>query len=116
MIATDSPNVLPKEEELQQQNELDEESKTSMIIRSILQKYRNLFVEKKKKKKTENMTQNVDKEYGVSRGIDFYRVANIINFDFPTDFDSYVHRVGRTARVDQKGLYLSRRQRLEIIN
>jgi ATP-dependent RNA helicase DDX56/DBP9 len=45
-----------------------------------------------------------DKEYGVSRGIDFYRVANIINFDFPMDFDSYVHRVGRTARVDQKGM------------
>jgi len=54
-------------------------------------------LEKKKK------TQKGDKEYGVSRGIDFHRVANIINFDFPTDFDSYVHRVGRTARIDQKG-------------
>lgn len=59
------------------------------------------FVEKKKK--TEAATRKGDKEYGVSRGIDFYRVANIINFDFPTDFDAYVHRVGRTARIDQKG-------------
>jgi superfamily II DNA/RNA helicase len=56
-----------------------------------------------KKKKTESINRKGDKEYGVSRGIDFYRVANIINFDFPMDFDSYVHRVGRTARVDQKG-------------
>ncbi|CAF4387974.1 unnamed protein product, partial [Adineta steineri] len=58
---------------------------------------------KKKKKKKEEVSRKGDKEYGVSRGIDFYRVANIINFDFPMDFDSYVHRVGRTARVDQKG-------------
>ena len=57
----------------------------------------------KKKKKAEAIIRKGDKEYGVSRGIDFYRVANIINFDFPIDFDSYVHRVGRTARVNQKG-------------
>ena len=57
----------------------------------------------KKKKATDNVNRKGDKEYGVSRGIDFYRVANIINFDFPMDFDAYVHRVGRTARVDQKG-------------
>ena len=33
------------------------------------------------------------KESGVSRGIDFQYVSNIINFDFPLDTDSYVHRV-----------------------
>ena len=60
-----------------------------------------------KKKKSDDIPRKGDKEYGVSRGIDFYRVANIINFDFPMDFDAYVHRVGRTARVDQKGLALS---------
>ena len=59
-----------------------------------------------KKKKGEINNRKGDKEYGVSRGIDFYRVANIINFDFPMDFDAYVHRVGRTARVDQKGMKL----------
>lgn len=58
----------------------------------------------KKKAKSDNLPRKSDKEYGVSRGIDFYRVANIINFDFPMDFDAYVHRVGRTARVDQKGI------------
>jgi len=36
-----------------------------------------------------------DKEYGVSRGVDFQNVSNVINFDFPKSVDSYVHRVGR---------------------
>mgnify|MGYP002224304754 CR=1 FL=1 len=39
-----------------------------------------------------------DKESGVARGIDFHFVSNIINFDFPPDVNSYIHRVGRTAR------------------
>ncbi|CAF0831864.1 unnamed protein product [Rotaria sp. Silwood1] len=91
MIATDAPNAVPVEQEEEEQTETEPEKESK----------------KKKKKKTENVTRKGDKEYGVSRGIDFYRVANIINFDFPMDFDAYVHRVGRTARVDQKGLALS---------
>nr|XP_058973440.1 probable ATP-dependent RNA helicase DDX56 [Pocillopora verrucosa] len=56
-------------------------------------------VKKKKRKK--------DKEYGVSRGVDFQGVENVINFDFPTAVDAYIHRVGRTARGDNDGTALS---------
>ncbi|XP_052098234.1 probable ATP-dependent RNA helicase DDX56 [Mytilus californianus] len=48
-----------------------------------------------------------DKEYGVSRGIDFQNVSNVINFDFPSTVDTYIHRVGRTARGDNQGTALS---------
>lgn len=49
----------------------------------------------------------VDKESGVARGIDFQHVSNVINFDFPLDVSSYVHRAGRTARGNNSGSVLS---------
>lgn len=54
-----------------------------------------------------NRQRNKDKESGVSRGIDFQFVSNIINFDFPLNVDSYIHRVGRTARGTNQGTALS---------
>ncbi|OWF41466.1 probable ATP-dependent RNA helicase DDX56 [Mizuhopecten yessoensis] len=48
-----------------------------------------------------------DREYGVSRGIDFQNVSNVVNFDFPETVDAYIHRVGRTARGDNQGTALS---------
>ena len=48
-----------------------------------------------------------DQESGVSRGIDFQFVSNVINFDFPRDVQAYIHRVGRTARGTAKGTALS---------
>ncbi|XP_035482559.1 probable ATP-dependent RNA helicase DDX56 [Scophthalmus maximus] len=64
-------------------------------------------VKGKKKKTTEGGGKAKDKEYGVSRGVDFQNVANVINFDFPTTVESYIHRVGRTARADNPGTALS---------
>uniref|UniRef100_A0A669CTF6 RNA helicase n=1 Tax=Oreochromis niloticus TaxID=8128 RepID=A0A669CTF6_ORENI len=50
----------------------------------------------KEKKKTQKKGGKAkDKEYGVSRGVDFQNVANVINFDFPKTVESYIHRVGR---------------------
>lgn len=40
-------------------------------------------------------TRKKDREYGVSRGIDFQNVSNVINFEFPKSVDAYIHRVGR---------------------
>lgn len=38
-----------------------------------------------------------------SRGLDIQNLGYVINYDVPTDVQSYVHRVGRTARAGQKG-------------
>lgn len=48
-----------------------------------------------------------DKEYGISRGIDFQNVACVLNFDLPTSNKSYTHRIGRTARAGKSGIALS---------
>ena len=63
--------------------------------------------EHKVDKDADNSKRVKDKESGVARGIDFQFVANVINFDFPPDPDSYIHRVGRTARGVQSGTALS---------
>ena len=41
------------------------------------------------------------------RGIDIERVNLVINYDFPVDRDSYLHRVGRAGRFGTKGLALN---------
>lgn len=64
----------------------------------------NTDVMKKKPKKKQN---SGSKEYSASRGIDFQDVDNVINFDFPTTSDSYIHRIGRTARGHNSGTALS---------
>ena len=48
-----------------------------------------------------------DKEYGISRGIDFQDVSCVLNFDLPTTSKSYIHRIGRTARAGKTGMALS---------
>ncbi|KAM4527504.1 putative ATP-dependent RNA helicase DDX56 [Odontesthes bonariensis] len=61
----------------------------------------------KKKKAPEKGRKVKDKEFGVTRGVDFQNISNVINFDFPTTVESYIHRVGRTARADNPGTALS---------
>ncbi len=39
----------------------------------------------------------------VSRGIDIDYLSNVINFDAPEDSETYVHRIGRTARAGREG-------------
>ena len=42
-----------------------------------------------------------------NRGIDLERVNIVINYDFPTEGDSYLHRVGRAGRFGTKGMAIS---------
>nr|KAG5690428.1 hypothetical protein BaRGS_026475 [Batillaria attramentaria] len=67
-----------------------------------------LLEDPKNKPNTKGKTsRKKDREYGVSRGIDFQNVSNVINFEFPATVDAYIHRVGRTARGDKQGTALS---------
>ena len=38
-----------------------------------------------------------------ARGLDVQRISHVINYDFPTDSESYVHRIGRTGRAGRDG-------------
>lgn len=42
-----------------------------------------------------------------SRGIDVTGITHVINYDIPIDPESYVHRIGRTARAGASGTALS---------
>ena len=43
----------------------------------------------------------------MSRGIDVKDINFVVNYDVPGDPEDYVHRVGRTARADTKGVALT---------
>ncbi|TCI95672.1 DEAD/DEAH box helicase [Aeromicrobium sp. IC_218] len=38
-----------------------------------------------------------------ARGLDVERISHVVNYDIPTDTESYVHRIGRTGRAGRKG-------------
>ncbi len=42
-----------------------------------------------------------------ARGIDVREITHVINFDLPNEPDSYVHRIGRTARAGRDGKAIS---------
>ena len=49
-----------------------------------------------------------------ARGLDIDRISHVINFDIPTDVESYVHRIGRTGRAGRDGeaiLFVAPRER-----
>ena len=49
-----------------------------------------------------------------ARGLDVDRISHVINYDVPTDTESYVHRIGRTGRAGRSGeaiLFVTPRER-----
>lgn len=43
----------------------------------------------------------------VARGIDIDEVTHVINFDLPNTPEQYLHRIGRTGRLDKTGIAIS---------
>ena len=103
IIASDEHEVLGDEEDPKIQGDeepyegAEEKSKSKDTVGEQPQQ-----PSKKKRKTTKK-----DKDYGVSRGIDFKNVACVLNFDLPISSKSYTHRIGRTARAGQTGMALS---------
>jgi ATP-dependent RNA helicase DeaD len=49
-----------------------------------------------------------------ARGLDVQRISHVVNYDIPTDIESYVHRIGRTGRAGRQGeaiLFVAPRER-----
>ncbi|KAI3404228.2 DBP9 [Candida oxycetoniae] len=99
LIATDDLSVEKEEQEEKEEEEKEKEKKAKTAEKS---------KEKGKRIDTKSTTKSMkDKEYGVSRGVDFRNVACVLNFDLPTTSKAYIHRIGRTARAGKSGLSLS---------
>jgi ATP-dependent RNA helicase DeaD len=49
-----------------------------------------------------------------ARGLDVKRISHVINYDIPSDVESYIHRIGRTGRAGRSGdaiLFVANRER-----
>lgn len=64
---------------------------------------RNMALDKFKKKET-NVLVATDV---VARGIHVDDVSYVINYDLPSTFEDYIHRIGRTGRMNKKGKALT---------
>lgn len=42
-----------------------------------------------------------------ARGLDISGVSHVINYEIPSSYDTYVHRIGRTGRANKKGVALT---------
>ena len=65
-------------------------------------------IEQKIRERTVNRLKSGDLDIIVAtdvaaRGLDVERISHVINYDVPTDTESYVHRIGRTGRAGRSG-------------
>ena len=42
-----------------------------------------------------------------ARGLDIENLSHVINWDLPSDSDTYIHRIGRTGRAGRRGIAIS---------
>lgn len=43
----------------------------------------------------------------LARGIDVQQVSLVINYDMPSNRESYIHRIGRSGRFGRKGVSIN---------
>jgi len=56
--------------------------------------------------KTDNITVLVATDVA-ARGLDIPDVSHVINYDVPATYEDYVHRIGRTGRINKRGVALT---------
>lgn len=106
IIASDENEALGDEEKDKGEEDENEEGEAGEETKSS-KKAKSKKDEKNSKSKKKQRPSRKDKEFGISRGIDFKNVAAVVNFDLPTSAKSYTHRIGRTGRAGQTGMSLS---------
>lgn len=94
-------NLLIATDETNEVNEIDDDDDENQAGNN------NDNKEESSKSSKSSQKHKKDKEYGVSRGVDFKNVACVVNFDLPTTSKAYIHRIGRTARAGKSGMALS---------
>ena len=55
----------------------------------------------------ENQVQILVATDVAARGLDIDGISHVINYDIPTTYEDYVHRIGRTGRGMKKGKALT---------
>ena len=43
----------------------------------------------------------------IARGIDVQNVSLVVNYDFPRNEETYLHRIGRSGRFGRKGIAIN---------
>jgi superfamily II DNA/RNA helicase len=55
----------------------------------------------------ENQVQVLVATDVAARGLDIADISHVVNYDLPTTYDDYVHRIGRTGRGTKRGKALT---------
>ncbi|MBA7570631.1 ATP-dependent RNA helicase CshA [subsurface metagenome] len=42
-----------------------------------------------------------------ARGLDIYNISHVFNYDIPKFPENYVHRIGRTSRMNKRGVAIT---------
>jgi len=80
--------------------------------KEIVSTYLHGDLELKERKKAINIFKSYESHILIatdvaSRGLDINNVEYVINYDMPQDSETYIHRLGRTARAGKTGMSLS---------